>query len=247
MPALLDGSGGYSETATAAPGLPLAASLLKNTGLHYWVENVLGAEAETLEESMTVLRGPMFGLPVDRGRRFWTSFDLHLDTHLTEGGARLRQRSCLGPRRRWLRLDPLGRPVRLPCCRGNLFPVQGRAPTRSTVHENAEAMGMDPGHMTWAGLAQSIPPPMAQLVTSQLAMRVAHERFGAPLITYDEMLDRPSWARRQLSRWLRGTGDDRASAGAELVGATPPVHDAPHTCRHRIDPRTLDGSLRPTA
>ena len=72
---------------------------------------MLGADANEIGEQMTVLRGPMFGLPVDRGRRFWTSFDFHLDHALAEGGMRLRQRCCLGPRRRWMRLDPFGRPV----------------------------------------------------------------------------------------------------------------------------------------
>ena len=113
---LADGS-----TATASPGIPQVAALLRGTGRPFWVENVLGADADELPELMTILRGPMFGLPVDRGRRFWTSFPLHLDRALIEGGAQLRQRCCLGPRRRWLRLDPMGRPVRQPCCRGNLY------------------------------------------------------------------------------------------------------------------------------
>ena len=208
---LADGS-----TATSSPGIPQVAASLRGLGLPFWVENVLGADAEELEEQMTILRGPMFGLPVDRGRRFWTSFPFHLDAALSEGGMRLRQRCCLGARRRWMRLDPFGRPVRSPCCRGNLYPVQGGAPTRSTVEENARAMGVDEGHMSWAGLAQSIPPPMAELVAGQMAMMVAHDRFGAPRITYDDFEARPSWARRQLRRWLRGAGDDAPDAGLEL-------------------------------
>ena len=151
-------------TATAAPGIPQAAALIRELGCPFWVENVLGADAEALPEKLTILRGQMFGLQVDRGRRFWTNFDVHVDAALAEGGLKLRQRSCLGPRRRWLRLDPLGRPMRRPCCAGNLFPVQGRRPTRSSLEENAHAMGVDEGHMTWPGLAQSIPPAMAQLL-----------------------------------------------------------------------------------
>ena len=211
---LADGS-----TATAAPGIPLVAASLRELGLPFWVENVLGADAGELEEQMTVLRGPMFGLPVDRGRRFWTSFDLHLDGALAEGGRKLRHRCCLGPRRRWMRLDPFGRPIRQPCCRGNLYPVQGRAPTRSTVEENARAMGVDESHMSWSGLAQSIPPDMAELVAGQLAMSVASLRYGAPRITFDDFEANPAWARRTMHRWMRGAGDDSRDAGLEIVGA----------------------------
>ena len=212
------------DTATAAPGIPQVAASLRGLGIPFWVENVLGADANEIGEQMTVLRGPMFGLPVDRGRRFWTSFDFHLDHALAEGGMRLRQRCCLGPRRRWMRLDPFGRPVRQPCCRGNLYPVQGRAPTRSTAEENARAMGVDEGHMSWAGLSQSIPPDMAELVAGQLAMAVAAERYGAPRITFDDLEARPTWARRMMSRWLRGAGDDARDAGLEIVEA--PAADA---------------------
>ena len=81
-------------TATSAPGIPQTAALLRGSGLHFWLENVLGAAADELDEQMTILRGPMFGLPVDRGRRFWTSYHLHLDEALAVGGMRLRQRSC---------------------------------------------------------------------------------------------------------------------------------------------------------
>lgn len=214
-------------SATTTPGLPQIAATMRELGLPFWVENVLGADATELDEQMTVLRGPMFGLPVDRGRRFWTSFELRIDMALAEGGRRLRQRSCLGPRRRWMRLDPFGRPIRHPCCRGNLYPVQGRAPTRSTVEENARAMGVDPGHMSWSGLSQSIPPTMAELVAGQLAMHVACSRFGAPRISYDDFEARPSWARRLMRRWLRGVGDDAAEAGLELVGAAAEEAGAP--------------------
>ena len=228
------------ETATASPGIPQVAASLRGLGVPFWVENVLGADADELEEQMTVLRGPMFGLPVDRGRRFWTSFDFHLDAALAEGGMRLRQRSCLGPRRRWMRLDPFGRPVRTACCRGNLYAVQGRAPTRSSTEENARAMGLDEGHMTWAGLSQSIPPDMAELISGQLAMAVAVERYGAPRITFDDLEARPTWARRVMRRWLRGAGDDARDAGLELVRAPDVGAAAPSSTP--AAPETVDGA-----
>ena len=111
----------------------------------WWMENVLGAVHE-MSVNSTVLRGAWFGLHVDRGRRFETNFPVHVDEALSEG-ERLRARTCLGGRRRWLRLDPFGRPVRAACCGGNLFAVQGGNPTRSSVAENAHAMGIDASHM----------------------------------------------------------------------------------------------------
>jgi len=102
---------------------------------------------------------------------------------------------------------------------GNLYPVQGRAPTRSTVEENARAMGVDESHMSWSGLAQSIPPDMAELVAGQLAMSVACLRYGAPRITFDDFEANPAWARRMMRRWMRGAGNDTLDAGLEIVGA----------------------------
>ena len=128
--------------------------LLERRGTLWWMENVLGAVHE-MSEGSTVLRGAWFGLHVDRGRRFETNFEVHVDADLKRG-EELRARTCLGGRRRWLRLDPFGRPVRTACCEGNLFAVQGSNPTRSSVAENAHAMGVDPSHMRWAGLAQAI-------------------------------------------------------------------------------------------
>ena len=88
-------------------------------------------------------------------------------------------------------------------------------------------MGLDEGHMTWAGLSQSIPPDMAELVSGQLAMAVAAERYGAPRITFDDLEARPTWARRVMRRWLarrrrrrpRRWARDRASARRRSRGA----------------------------
>ena len=204
---------------SAPPLLSQTFDLLCATGLMWWIENVLGAEAGTVDAPVCTLRGSHFGLHVDRPRRFWSSFGVHLDAVLEDGGRELRRGACLGGRRRFLRLDPLGRPDRTVCCRGNLYAVQGNAPTRSSVEENAWAMGVDAGHMSWATLAQSVPPPMAQLVAAQMAMHACHREFGAPLITYDEMVKAPSRARRLMARWFRGAGDDDQDAGLELEAA----------------------------
>ena len=83
----------------------------------------MGAASHMASEAV-VLRGCHFGLQVDRGRRFEANFPVHVDAALRVG-EQLRWRTCLGERRRWLRLDPYGRPVREPCCAGNLYAVQG--------------------------------------------------------------------------------------------------------------------------
>ena len=58
--------------------------------------------------------------------------------------------------------------------------------------------------------------------------RDAHDRFGAPAITFDAMMERPALARRELAAWLRGAGDASPSAGLSLVGgASGPEMEAP--------------------
>ena len=187
----------------------------------YWViENVLGARAHLAEHAVE-LRGAWFGLRVDRPRLFEASFPIHVDEWLREPGEVLRARCCLGARRRWRRLDPFGRPERRPCCGGNTFAVQGTTPWRCTAAQCAEAMGVDEGHMEYERLAQAIPPAYSQLVFSQMCMAIARERFGAPAITYDDMVREPTRTRRLLAHWLRGAGGESPAAGLELVAAGP--------------------------
>ena len=78
-------------------------------------------------------------------------------------------------------------------------------------------MGLDPGHMSYDRLAQSLPPVYIELVFSQMCMQAAHDLYGAPVITFDDMRARPAAARRELARWLRGAGDAAPSAGLGLV------------------------------
>ena len=149
---------------------------------------------------------------------------VHVDEYLRLPGEQLRERCCLGARRRWRRLDAFGRPESRPCCPGNLFAVQGSAPWRCTAaRECAAAMGVDVGHMEYERLAQAIPPAYSQLVFSQMCMRIAEARFGAPAITYDEMVARPAQARRRrlMAHWLRGAGDrPRTQPKAQRTAST---------------------------
>lgn len=179
-------STGRAGEPTQPPLIATTRDVMERGGRLWWIENVLGAASHMSAKSV-VLRGCHFGLGVDRGRKFESNFPVHLDAALLQGEP-LRQRTCLGPRRRWLRLDPYGRPVREPCCVGNLFAVQGVSPTGSTLAENAAAMGVDAGHMGWSRLAQAIPPVYAELMFGQAAMQEAHRRLGVPIFTHDDLV-----------------------------------------------------------
>ena len=76
---------------TGRKGEPMQPALIAQTrdvlsriGCMSWIENVVGA-ASHMDADAVILRGTMFGLHVDRGRKFETSFPVHLDAALTEG------------------------------------------------------------------------------------------------------------------------------------------------------------------
>ena len=203
------------------PLIEQTRDVLRESGLLYSLENVPGA-VRHMSEDATMLRGAWFGLGVDRPRYFETNFPLHVDEALRRPGEVLRAGTCLGRRRRFKRMDPFGRPVQTDCCAGNLHAssmlhaVQGERPLYSTAAECAAAMGIDEGHMPYAELAQAIPPDYASLVFAQMCMHQAAVEYGAPVITYDQLVARPAWARQQLGLWLRGGGAPEADIGASL-------------------------------
>ena len=236
-------STGRAGEPSQPPLIAETRDVLQRGGRLWWIENVLGAASHMASEAV-VLRGCHFGLQVDRGRRFEANFPVHVDAAL-RGGEQLRWRTCLGERRRWLRLDPYGRPVREPCCAGNLYAVQGSGPTGSTVAENAAAMGIDAGHMGWSRLAQAIPPAYAELLFGQAAMAEAHRVYGVPAITHDEMVARPSWARNVLGMWLRGAGAAGPSAGLGFEQAASAEEVGAREAAERL-PGPRDGEAPPT-
>jgi hypothetical protein len=190
------------------------------------IENVMGA-AKHMAPDAAMLDGHYFGLRVARARLYETNFGVHIDQCVRAPADLLASRCCLGRRRRFRRFDQFGRPVQDACCSGNLFALQGVTPWRCTLEECSEAMGVDSGHMSYERLAQSVPPAYGQLVFSQMCMRYAHMRFGVPVITFDDLRARPSWARRTMAFWLRGAGASEASAGqlfspAPGIAAEPP-------------------------
>jgi len=175
------------------------------------IENVMGAAAHMSAEAV-VLDGSYFGLRVARARLYESNFELHIDQSVRLSADALAARCCLGGRRRFRRFDEFGRPAAT-CCQGNIFAVQGTAPWKCTVAECSAAMGVDIGHMSFERLAQSVPPQYGQLVFSQMCMRHAHEVYGAPAITFDEMRAHPAWAQRTMAFWLRGAGAPASNAG----------------------------------
>ena len=192
-------------------------NVLNGTGKLFISENVLGAHRKMVGH-VSLLRGSMFGLGVDRGRCFESNFPIHIDQVLRDNCSFLRPKMCLGGRRRWGRQDVFGRPLSCQCCVGNLFPVQGDEPL-GTLAENAEAMGVDLDHMSYAELSQAVPPVYASYLYGQLAMHACHREFGMPIMSYDDMLRDPEGSRRVMRHWLRGVGDVSATSGMAFTSS----------------------------
>ena len=187
----------------------------------YWaMENVMGAKHAMGRDSV-VLDGAYFRLRAFRSRLVETNFRLHIDTCVREPADRLRARCCLGARSKWRPFDEFGRPWTRPCCEGNVYAPLGKLPWKCTHTECAHAMGVDEGHMSYDRLAQAVPPAYAQLVYAQMCMRAAHQEYGCPVVTFDDLRARPIWARRTLAPWHRGAGDDAHDAGLALALRVP--------------------------
>ena len=218
-----------ARTPAKQPGLIDHTRDMLRGQFKYWsIENVAGAR-KAMKDAVE-LRGSLFGLKVARPRLFESSFELVVDRAVAEPAARLARRCCLGQRRRWRKRDSFGRPVG-PCCGGNIFSPLGEHPMRCSVEQCADAMGIDVGHMSYPRLAQSIPPDYNRLRYAQCCAAIAKDRFGVPFISFDEMRQRPAWAKREIARWLRGAGDAEPAAALEWQGraAAPERAEAPRT------------------
>ena len=104
-----------------------------------------------------------------------------IDEHIRVPGLALRRATCLGPTRRWRRLDPFGCPELSGCCEGNIIPVQGKAPVGCTLESSALVMGIDPAHMPYERLAQAIPSVYEQLVFAQACMAACQRDYAVCL------------------------------------------------------------------
>ena len=181
-------------------------------GRQWAIENVMGAELHMSPDAQ-VLDGAYFGLKVARARLYETSGRLHVDACVRGPADALAAKCCLGRRRRFRRFDEFGRPVLAACCAGNIFSVVGKTPWKCTADECTAAMGMDPGHMCYERLAQSVPPHYSQLVFAQMCMWQAAAKFGVPAITFDERWKHPNRSMRTMAFWLRGAGASEATSG----------------------------------
>lgn len=195
-----------------------ATETLQTLGVPLIVENVTGAHKH-MPAPTTLLRGCHFGLRTDRPRLFGSpNTALHLDLALKGPGEKnIREHACLGPRRRYSRLNRFGMPERRPCCaKGNIFSPMGGVPYKSTLDEEAAAMGYGkpwPG-MTYAGLRESIPPAYSSYLVSITIARLLHEETQCPFISYDEACERPEESNAALASWAESAfkGDALARA-----------------------------------
>eukprot|EP00966_Prymnesium_polylepis_P283865 6557595-Prymnesium_polylepis.1 len=74
-------------------------------------------------------------------------------------------------------------------------------------------MGLDPAHMSYAGLSQAIPPAHGQLVFAQACQDEACKRYGVPRFSFDDFVKDHEGVGRAMRFWLRGAGEARPDAG----------------------------------
>ena len=132
------------KNSTAEDLIALTRDACEQTGKLYVLENVKGAASE-MKAHAILLYGAYFGLQVDRPRFFEGNFELRVDDYLKVPGLALRKRGCLGPRRKWRRMDPFGRPEPLECCEGTLYPIQGVRPIGLHTRGGREGDGSGAG------------------------------------------------------------------------------------------------------
>ena len=205
------------QQATQPPLIPETRNMLRALFDFWAIENVAGARSH-MHEGSAELHGSLFGLRVARARLFEANFEIVVDAAVAGPAAVLRDRTCLGKRRRWKRVDRWGRPEG-PCCPGNIYAVQGTQPYKCTTDECARAMGIELDHMPYDRLAQAIPPAYSQLLYGQLCMRVLERDYGMRAITFDEHLSDVANTSAYLRGWMRGAGDPAKEAGLHFVQA----------------------------
>ena len=172
-----------------------------------------------------MLYGQIFGLHQDRARLFETGggFKLRAESGLFAAGRDLRKGSCLGRRRRFPRNDAFGRRVepggRRVCCDGDIWATQGTSPTCGDVVDHALSMGIDPGHMSYADLAQAVPPDYASFIVGQAAEHALRTQYGVQTRSFDELEADPGQAQAEMRHLLRGAGGTSATAGQRFVSA----------------------------
>ena len=200
------------------------------TGKDYILENVLGSRAHLIGH-VSRLTGRMFGLKVEKGRFFETSFKFETEAVLLENETDLFGKMCLGDdeSRRWPRQDVWGRPSRIKCCgeKANLYAVQGKSPKRGTVEDSARAMGVDATHMSYEELAQSIPPLYSSYMFGEYCKHACNVEYGVPKISFSQMMENPKAAKRALYHFLRGAGEESPHMGIRMVKRDEGMIDAP--------------------
>ena len=222
--------GGHNSSAPRL--IAQTRDLLQELGLPFVIENVQGASRELSGEALC-LRGQDFGLETERPRLFEAGGGLVLkhDAELAGRGAALRARCCLGAKARYAKLDCFGRRLPVPCCEGNIYPVMGKAPSRSSVADNARAMGLDVDHMPFARMAKAIPPSYASFIFGEITRHVLRSQYGLLAPSWGEAQKDLAGARREMALWTRGGGGTDPSQGVEFTapggGEVPGVDQTP--------------------
>ena len=204
-------------------------AMLEMLGVVFIIENVMGAKSAMAKGSLE-MSGFHCGRRLARRRIFEAGggLKLRLDAAIAVPGDALGERCCLGGHSRYPRLDFAGMPMRVPCCEGNIFAVQGSEGRGCSREQAAEAMGLDSGHMSYKEMCQVVLPDHAEYLFGQVAMHVLRRDYGIAPWTYDEMLAAPTQARREMRHLVRGAGGLSASAGMSLQGAGNVAREEPH-------------------
>jgi hypothetical protein len=144
--------------------LPKMRALLDRIGKPYILENVMGAHSQGFMAKDVSFTNHDFGLKAYRPRCFEANFPLVKEVD----GRWLSKRSCLGRHNRMPRRDRFGR-RRVCCgCWANSFGVYSTRTPGVTHDMWAEAMGVDPTHMSDRGLALAIPPVFTEYLVGQM-------------------------------------------------------------------------------
>ena len=143
------------------------------------------------------------------------------------------------------RIDRFGR--RWSCCGGNIQPVYSTpAPSRgSTVEKWEEAMGVEAGSMTPAGLALAIPPIFAEYTTYQLVAHILNvSEWQVPVISHADAVADPAKA-ALLRQWVDGVGAEDEDAYLHTVPAARAAGQRAGRAQRAAGHRTLINSRCP--
>ena len=184
------------------------ANRYRTKGEPFITETVGGGRSVTTPPGVTATEysGMELGLRTLDRHLFYhpTGLPLFIDRPLREGGKALRAKSCSGASKPAQPPGPDGVPLSHPCCKGNTASLYNGGyfggHTRGSL---SKLLDIDPSHVTSKiRLNNLIPPILGQHSASMLGMHCAHERFGVPMVSFDEASADPllgAWVIKRLA------------------------------------------------